>query len=622
MTFRDLNLPPYILEALTAMQFDEPTEIQLKSIPPLMEGKDLVGRSQTGSGKTFAFGIPAIDMVNPQDKSTQILVVCPTRELATQVTDEFRKITRLREGCRVVPIFGGSSIDRQINSLKNGARIVVGTPGRIMDHLRRKTLKLKRLKLLVLDEADEMLNMGFREDIETIIEETNPYRQTAMFSATMPKAILDIVGNYMKDPITIEVGSTNQLADVTQCYVSVGKESKVDSIVELLESKKPSLSIIFCNTKRMVDALYDCLIRKSFSARALHGDMRQGERKRVMEAIKGGAANILIATDVAARGIDINNVEMVINYDIPAEYEYYIHRIGRTARAGKKGMSVTIVTNKGDMAAIELIERETNKVLDEIQLSTSKSYKTKASTRAVTKSKKPDYMTDYSSFEEESVYTRLNDQVRQPKKNDSARSTDRRNDRKPKADYNERHKKYKGEQVEKQIRYDQPELLNREKRLKEERANGVRRSSSSKNSEGSERRSYEERGERKPRRESSEYSSSRKSDNKPAREDGYKGKKTSYSQDGEKKTRSSYDKDKKPSSRKSYDDKGDSRKSAKEVTFDKNKADKKSIRTGKKEDYTTPPKPVKPKPKAKDYYTGSADKKDGSQRPKRTKAKE
>ncbi|MDD4316815.1 MAG: DEAD/DEAH box helicase, partial [Clostridia bacterium] len=335
--FNQLNLSEWILNALEAKSFVVPTEIQQTCIPLIAEGKDIVGRSKTGSGKTFAFGLPAIDKVDTQLKSIQILVVCPTRELALQVTDELRKITEFKEGCGIVPIYGGADIERQIRALKGG-KIAVGTPGRLMDHMRRGTLKLHNLKMAVLDEADEMLNMGFRDDIESILKATPKSRQTVMFSATMPTAIKAITREYMIEPQYVEIGELNSTIDkIDQSYIRVSRTGKKAALIELFEKLSPERSIVFCNTKRMVDDIKGLLSGKGIDCLALHGDMRQSERKRVMESIKSHKVSTLVATDVAARGIDIEDVAYIFNFDLPNDVEYYIHRIGRTARAGKSG---------------------------------------------------------------------------------------------------------------------------------------------------------------------------------------------------------------------------------------------------------------------------------------------
>lgn len=367
--FNKLNLSDNILQALESKAFVVPTEIQTKCIPLIAEGKDVVGRSQTGSGKTFAFGLPAIDKINTELKGIECIIICPTRELALQVTDELRKITENKPGCKVVPVYGGADITRQIKALKQ-SKIVVGTPGRIMDHMRRHTLKLDKIKMVVLDEADEMLNMGFRADIESILKGIPAKHQTVMFSATMPPAIKAITKEYMVEPEYVELGALNSTLDeINQTYVKVARNGKKTALIEIFRKTSPNRAIVFCNTKRMVDEINKLLNVSGFKALALHGDMRQGERKRVMTSIKKHEVSILVATDVAARGIDINDVDYVFNFDIPNDVEYYIHRIGRTARAGKSGKAITIVNTKEQLRLINDFKVKTSSKITEDSLS-------------------------------------------------------------------------------------------------------------------------------------------------------------------------------------------------------------------------------------------------------------
>lgn len=366
--FQTLQLNEDILSSLEKNGFTDPTEIQEKTIPLLLQGKDLIGRSQTGSGKTLAYALPIIQNVDTSNKVVQALIVCPTRELASQVADEIHKITGNMENVKTTAIFGGSNMDRQIKALKQGTSIVVGTPGRIMDHLKRKTLKLHNLKTVVLDEADEMLNMGFREDIETILKTTQKTRQTVMFSATMPKAILDITKNYMNNPITVEIGQNNNVVNtIEQSFIA--DKDKQHVLLDLLLTYQPKQCIIFCNTKRMVDTVVSSLQKSNIAALGLHGDKRQNERKKIMSEIKKiGNVNVLVATDVAARGIDIKDVDYVINYDIPQTTEYYVHRIGRTARAGKKGKAITLINTRSQADHLREIEREIGVRIPEVNV--------------------------------------------------------------------------------------------------------------------------------------------------------------------------------------------------------------------------------------------------------------
>lgn len=347
MHFTELDLPEEIVRAVTEMGFTEATEIQSKAIPVMLEGRDLVGKSNTGTGKTAAFGIPAIASIEKGSKGVQALVLCPTRELAMQACDEIKKFAAYMPWVRPCAVYGGAAMDRQIGELKRGANIVVGTPGRVMDHIGRKTLRLENLRTIILDEADEMLNMGFREDIETILQYVPEERQTVLFSATMPPPIMAITKQYQTDPVVIKVESKARTVEsIEQKYFEVPMGRKTDALRMLLIAYEPRLSMVFCNTKKMVDELTDALVSKGFKASGLHGDMKQQSRTQVLNAFKSGAINVLIATDVAARGIDVDDVDAVFNYDLPQDNEYYIHRIGRTGRAGKSGAAYTIISGR------------------------------------------------------------------------------------------------------------------------------------------------------------------------------------------------------------------------------------------------------------------------------------
>lgn len=343
--FNDMDMSEEIKRALDTIGFEEPTEIQRLSIPLIKTGQDIIGRSQTGTGKTIAFGIPAIECIDTSydmRNKTQVLVLCPTRELAMQACDEFKKLSQYCYGIKTVDIYGGVSMDRQILKLKK-ANIVIGTPGRVMDHLKRRTLRLEQLKMVVLDEADEMLNMGFREDIEKILESVPENRQTVLFSATMPPDIMEITKRYQKNAQVIRVANKKVTLDnVKQLFYEVKPSEKLFALCSILEYYVPRRAIIFCNTKKMVDDICEFLNKAGFRAEGLHGDMKQAQRSKVMSLFKGGRIKILIATDVAARGIDVNDIDYVINYDIPQDNEYYVHRIGRTGRAGKEGVAITI----------------------------------------------------------------------------------------------------------------------------------------------------------------------------------------------------------------------------------------------------------------------------------------
>lgn len=348
MLFNELNLPEEILRAVEDMGFSEATEIQSKAIPVMLEGKDLVGKSNTGTGKTAAFGIPAAVSVTRGGKNgVEVLILCPTRELAMQACKEIEKFSAYMPWVKPCAVYGGAAMDKQISELRRGANIVVGTPGRVMDHIGRKTLKLENLRTIVLDEADEMLNMGFREDIETILSFVPEERQTVLFSATMPPPIMAITKEYQNDPVVIKVESKARTVDtIEQKYFEVPMGRKTDALKLLLIAYESKLSMVFCNTKKMVDELTEALVSKGFKAAGLHGDMKQASRTQVLSAFKSGSINVLIATDVAARGIDVEGVDCVFNYDLPQDNEYYIHRIGRTGRAGKSGAAYTIISGR------------------------------------------------------------------------------------------------------------------------------------------------------------------------------------------------------------------------------------------------------------------------------------
>ncbi len=357
LRYEDAHIDKRILRAVTEMGFENMTPIQKQAIPVLMEGRDVIGQAQTGTGKTAAFGIPMLQRVEEGDRSLQGIILCPTRELAIQAAEELRKFAKYMHGIRVLPVYGGQDIERQIKALKGGVQIIVGTPGRVMDHMRRHTIKVQNVKMVVLDEADEMLNMGFREDMETILGQIENDHQTALFSATMPQAILDITDAYQKEAVTIKVTKKElTIPLIRQYYFVVKNIYKEEVICRLLELYGFKRSIIFCNTKKMVDELTENLKNRGIQAEGLHGDMTQKQRDFVMNRFKNGGLEILIATDVAARGIDVDDLEAVFNYDIPQDIEYYVHRIGRTGRAGKEGMAFTFAYGR-DLYKIRDIER-------------------------------------------------------------------------------------------------------------------------------------------------------------------------------------------------------------------------------------------------------------------------
>ncbi|HEX3028702.1 MAG TPA: DEAD/DEAH box helicase [Clostridia bacterium] len=347
LVFKNLNLTKEVHKAIAEMGFEEATPIQSLSIPHLLEGKDVIGQAQTGTGKTCAFGIPIIEMIDPDDDGIQALILCPTRELAIQTAEELKNVSKYKRGVRMLPIYGGQQIDRQIAALKKRPQIIIGTPGRIMDHMRRHTIKFSSLRKVVLDEADEMLNMGFREDIDIILEKAPEDRQTILFSATMPKEIMDLTGKYQKNPVLVKaVHKQLTVPSIEQYYIEVSESSKLDVLTRIVDANNIKLALVFCNTKKRVDELTANLQSRGYSVESLHGDMRQIQRDKVMTKFRKGSIDILIATDVAARGIDVDDIEAVFNYDIPSDEEYYVHRIGRTGRAGRAGKSYTFVSGR------------------------------------------------------------------------------------------------------------------------------------------------------------------------------------------------------------------------------------------------------------------------------------
>lgn len=371
--YEDSGLDEKILRAVSEMGFEYMSPIQKAAIPVMLEGKDIIGQAQTGTGKTAAFGIPLLQQVDPANKHLQAVVLCPTRELAMQAADDIRDFAKYMFGIKVLAVYGGQDISRQIKALSAGVQIVVGTPGRVMDHMRRHTMKMKDVKVLVLDEADEMLDMGFRDDIETILQGMPEERQTALFSATMPEAILQITKKYQKEDAEYIKMTPKEItvAAIEQSYYRVPQKSKEEVLVRLMDYYNPSRSLIFCNTKRMVDQLAESLKGKGYQADGLHGDLSQNQRDTVMNLFRSGRINILIATDVAARGIDVSGVEAVFNFDIPEDIEYYVHRIGRTGRAGRSGQSFTLVGGR-EMYKLREIEKVCHTKIEERKVPSAK----------------------------------------------------------------------------------------------------------------------------------------------------------------------------------------------------------------------------------------------------------
>lgn len=345
--FEDLDISQDILKAIQDMGFEEATPIQSQSIDVIKSGKDVLGQSQTGTGKTAAFGIPALDIINQDDKSLQAIVLCPTRELAIQVSEELRKLLKYKDGLRVLPIYGGQPIERQILALRKGVQIVIGTPGRVIDHMKRRTLKMENVKIVVLDEADEMLDMGFRDDIEDILQKIPQEHQTVLFSATMPREILELTHVYLKDPVSVRVTPKElTVPSIDQVYFEVREHNKMEALSRILDMYTPELCLVFCNTKRKVDELVEKLQGRGYFSEALHGDLKQSQRDAVMKKFRNRTLEILVATDVAARGIDVDDIDIVVNYDLPQDEEQYIHRIGRTGRAGRSGTAFTFIVGR------------------------------------------------------------------------------------------------------------------------------------------------------------------------------------------------------------------------------------------------------------------------------------
>ncbi|HEX3016031.1 MAG TPA: DEAD/DEAH box helicase, partial [Desulfobacteria bacterium] len=354
--FGELELSREVYKAVSDMGFEEPSPIQAQVIPVIIEGKDVLGQAQTGTGKTAAFGIPIVETLNPRVPKVQAIILAPTRELAIQVAEELAKIGKYKH-LKTVPIYGGQPIDRQIRALRYGAHVAIGTPGRVLDHLNRGTLRLDHIKTVVLDEADEMLDMGFVEDIESILSKTPVERQTLLFSATMPYEIRKLSQKFMHDPVSISV-SRDELTvpQIDQVFYEARDKTKVDALCRVIDMEDIRQAIIFCRTKRGVDELVAGLESRGYFASGLHGDLSQTQRDRVMKRFREGKAELLVATDVAARGLDIENVTHVINFDIPQDPESYVHRIGRTGRAGKRGQAITLIVPR-EYRQLRMIEK-------------------------------------------------------------------------------------------------------------------------------------------------------------------------------------------------------------------------------------------------------------------------
>lgn len=373
MTFKELGLKQEVLDAVASLGFVEPSPIQQEAIPQLLETeRDLVGLAQTGTGKTAAFGLPMVNQVNFNSKTTQGLVICPTRELCIQISKDFQSFSRNFRGANIVPVYGGASVETQIRQLNRGAQIVVATPGRLMDMIKRKRVDLSKVQYVALDEADEMLNMGFKEDIDAILDNTPYEKQTWLFSATMPREVVRIAKNYMEDPIEITVGTKNAASkNIEHHFYKVNDRDRFHGLKRIIDFEPNIYGVIFCRTRRETSEVADKLMKSNYSAEPLHGDLSQAQRDRVMKAFRNKDIQLLVATDVAARGIDVDDITHVINYNLPDEIESYTHRSGRTARAGKKGTSILLLNNR-EVNKLRFVEKIINSKIEQKKFPTGK----------------------------------------------------------------------------------------------------------------------------------------------------------------------------------------------------------------------------------------------------------
>ncbi len=361
--FSELGLPAPLLAAIASLGYERPSPIQAMSIPPALAGKDLVGLSATGSGKTAAFALPALTLLDLKNRRPQVLILCPTRELAVQVCEEVHRLGAKMTGLHATPVYGGAPMDRQLRALRDGAQLVVGTPGRLLDHLRRGSFDASHVKMAILDEADRMLDMGFKEEMDELLAALPAERQTLFFSATMNPGVSRLIRSFGKDPQIVEIQQkARTVSTVEQSYFEVRQRSKVEVLSRILDMNPPRLGIIFCNTKRSVDECTEDLVNRGYAADRLHGDMTQQMRERVLRRFREGSVELLVATDVAARGLDIDEIDIVFNYDLPTDPEDYVHRIGRTGRAGRSGRAVSFVYGR-DIYRLQSIERYTRQVI-------------------------------------------------------------------------------------------------------------------------------------------------------------------------------------------------------------------------------------------------------------------
>ncbi len=361
--FSELGLPDALLAAIETLGYERPSPIQALSIPPALEGRDLVGLSATGSGKTAAFTLPALAKIDLKSPWTQVLILCPTRELAVQVCEEVHRLGAKMRGLHATPVYGGAPMDRQLRALRDGAQVVVGTPGRLLDHLRRGSFDASRVRMAILDEADRMLDMGFKEEMDELLAALPADRQTLFFSATMSPGVSRLIRSFGKDPQVVEIQQkARTVSTVEQSYFEVRQRSKVEVLSRILDMNPPRLALVFCNTKRSVDECTEDLVNRGYAADRLHGDMTQMMRERVLKRFREGSVELLVATDVAARGLDIDEIDIVFNYDLPTDPEDYVHRIGRTGRAGRSGRAVSFVYGR-DIYRMQTIERFIRQVI-------------------------------------------------------------------------------------------------------------------------------------------------------------------------------------------------------------------------------------------------------------------
>ncbi|TJX15395.1 DEAD/DEAH box helicase [Tissierella creatinini] len=399
MRFEDINLSQELQKGIKAMGFEEMSPIQSQAIPVLLDGRDVIGQAQTGTGKTAAFGIPILEMTDPKDKSIQALVLCPTRELSIQVAEEISNLGKFKKGIKILPVYGGQPIDRQLRALKAGVQIVIGTPGRVIDHIKRKTIKTDNIKLMVLDEADEMFDMGFRDDIELVMNTLPEKRHTIFFSATMAPEIVKFASRYQENPEYIKVVHKElTVPKVEQAYFELKQHMKTEILSRLMDMYNPKLTVVFCNTKKKVDELTEELQGRGYFADGLHGDLKQNQRDNVMGKFRKGTIEILIATDVAARGLDVDDVDLVINYDMPQDEEYYVHRIGRTARAGREGRAFSFVAGR-DIYKLKDIQRYTKTSIERRDLPTLKDIESRYTTTMLDKIKEEIDKGELSKYE-------------------------------------------------------------------------------------------------------------------------------------------------------------------------------------------------------------------------------